>query len=57
MGIHDEESVQQPQAQNSTEGEQQTLNRAEYNVANEKQLEDDLQITEPKVVDYVPGKN
>lgn len=34
-----------------------SMNRAEYNAANEKLLEDQLGVSEDKVVDYVPGEN
>ncbi|MFH5187246.1 hypothetical protein ACHHV8_34325 [Paenibacillus sp. TAB 01] len=51
MGVHDEETAQ------AADSQQQPLNRAEFNAANEKLLEDQLQVSEDKVVDYVPGKN
>lgn len=54
MGVHDEETVPATEA---SDGQQRPLNRAEFNAANEKLLEDQLQVSEDKVVDYVPGKN
>ncbi|WP_179232869.1 hypothetical protein [Paenibacillus rigui] len=56
MGLHEEEAVRKTNASLTEEG-QPALSREEFNAANEKLLEDQLQVSEDKVVDYVPGKN
>ncbi|MFD0676867.1 MULTISPECIES: hypothetical protein [unclassified Paenibacillus] len=43
----------------STDSEQQNeavMSRAQFNAANEKLIEDQLQISEDKLFDYVPGE-
>lgn len=43
--------------ENAADSQDKPLSREQFNVANEKLLEDQLGVSEPKAVDYVPGEN